>query len=169
MHRPRQQRRGFALIVVVILVGLLSIGAASMLDLVGVDQVLAQRQLQSQQALSAAEAGVYEVITSNAFDQNKPKTFADPVAKFGFAGKPGAILSDSVVSSALGGTYQTEVVLVGLGTVENCSLNLCAQMNYDVTAMAETGGQLAQSEVRLRRQQTVTLPRGRIITPIFQR
>jgi len=167
--RTSGSNRGFALVVVVLLVGLLSVSVAAMLDLVGVDQVLSTRQEQTQRALSVAETGIYETISSRAFDNAKPTSFAAPVEKYDFAGKPNSLLADSVVSDALQGTYETEVVLIGLAQEKNCNLQRCARLSYDVTTAAETGGGQAQRAVRVRIDQLISLSPGRLPTPVYQR
>lgn len=165
----REQSRGFALVIVVLLVGLLSVSVAAMLDLVGIDQVLSNRQAQTQRALAVADTGVYETISSRAFDANKPTSFAAPVQNYDFAGEPNSLLAESVVADALDGRYETEVVLVGLGQVTDCNQQRCARMSYDVTATAETGGGQAQRSVRVRLDQLVTLAPGNIPIPVYER
>lgn len=169
MKSPQPQQRGFALIVVVLLVGLMSLSVAAMLDLVGVDQLLSRRQAQSQQALAAAETGLYETISSRAFDTSKPTSFDNPVQSYAFAGEANSLLADSVVEEALDARYDTEVVLIGLGQVSNCNLQRCARLTYDVTTAAQTGGGLGRSNVRVRLDQLVTLAPGRIPTPVYER
>lgn len=169
MRKPTEHQRGFALIVVVLLVGLLSVSVAAMLDLVGVDQLLATRQAQSQRALAVAETGVYETISSRAFDNAKPVSFAAPVENYDFAGGANALLADSVVADALDGTYTTEVALISMGPVSDCNQQRCARLSYDVTTEAQTGAQSAQRTVRVRLDQLVTMNPGRIMTPVYER
>jgi len=162
-------QRGFALIVVVLLVGLLSVSIAAMLDLVGLDAVLTTRQAQSQRALSVAEAGVYETITSQTFGAARPRDFANPVQTYDFPGGPNPLLADSVVSDALDGRYTTEVALIGMGPVRDCNQQRCARLSYDVTTEAELVGQAAQKNLRVRLDQLVTISPGRIMTPVYER
>ncbi|NJK88526.1 MAG: hypothetical protein HC923_03420 [Myxococcales bacterium] len=170
MKVKRKPTRGFALVVIVLLVGVLSVSAASMLDLVGVDRVIGNRQADAQRALSVAETGMFEVLSSRAFDREKPADLTNRAVSFDPAGSGTSLLAESVSEESQDGTYDVEVRFVGVGEeVTDSSNRRFVPFKYDVTVNGETGGGLAQATIRTRVIYKVASRTGLIVPETWER
>lgn len=170
-RRPIPEQRGFALLVVVLLVALMSITGAALLDVVNVDQTLNYAQQRSRRAFAIADTGAFELITSTELRNRLPVDWGMAQEKIDFPGGADAMLTDSVVSE-LRGEYDTTVTLLGERQVSENSINRVVTLTWDVEVVGRTNpsGQVdARSEVRTRIMKMVPKRPGTITVPQYLR
>ena len=157
----RGSQRGFALLVVVLLVALMSITVASLLDVVNVDQTLNFAGRRSQRAFAIADAALGEVAGSRLLEDRLPRDITAPSSPVQAPGEPNELLNASVVG-VLRGTYAGNVTLEKKRKVAENSVNLIEALVYDVDLTGETDSRDAQSRVRGRFERIILSSAGRI-------
>jgi Tfp pilus assembly protein PilX len=152
MKTHSESQRGFALLIVVLLVAFLSVTAATMLDVVSVDQILVGRGASQQRAKALAESGLYEVVSSgNLGTELATLDNNTPTLKLDEPGQPGAILNSSVVDT-LGGEYDATITFVRIKAVSDFSQKLFRAAVFDVDVEADAGqGTLSRNRLQIER------------------
>ncbi|MGF1510927.1 MAG: hypothetical protein ACFB9M_15650 [Myxococcota bacterium] len=136
--KTERSQKGFALLIVVLLVGLLSVTVATMLDVVSVDQVLIGQQVRRQRASTMAEAGLFEVLSSSSLGPTLTQVdIANPKLQLGDPGTPGAMLNSSV-TALLDGDYDATITFIRTKAVSDYSQRLFRAAVYDIDVEART-------------------------------
>ncbi len=162
MMRTKAKRRGFALLVVMLIVSLVGIGAAALLDIVNVDIGIVGEMRNVQEAEGAATAGVLETLADPNLRQRLPN-IDTPTLRTRLMtrqagaytldpdGSPQSVDEDTSVVLANVGTsaetgYESDITLLRVVPRENTSLRF-AVAAYEVRARASVarGGATRES------------------------
>lgn len=163
--RKPSRRRGFALLVVMLLVALIGIGAAALLDLVNIDLGIAAEYRKSIEAESASVGAVLETIGETNFERRLPQLDSPNLRTRLVTRQAGAYIldPDDVVGSRTisaadsphidrVGTYaedgyESDVRLLKIVAKEDTSLTRPVAV-YEVRAKASIAGGDASREAR---------------------
>jgi hypothetical protein len=186
-RRPRGARRGFALLVVVLISGLASITALALLDVVDVDLGVAREHSANIRVTSLVGEAVREVMGDNQAAALLPD-FQSSELEVRYAGRDanGALVkgpgsasprtlsaANSVVVRDVGlpteESYEAVASLVGFGPVENTGLTSMQAVHYEVAVTAESGAGRYTREHRVGVTRLMASPGGVLLTPTHAR
>lgn len=160
-RRGSDHRRGFTLLVVVLLVGLMSVMVGAMLDVVTIDQSIGASQRGAERAFVVADAGLAELMANDDLKSRFPRDFDTPTEVLPFVGDPDALMTNSVVD-LLNGDYEAEVTLIKKRRVAENSLKLLEALTYEVSVVGQAQQGRSVSRVRSRTETTIASNAGRI-------
>jgi hypothetical protein len=168
-HRSERQR-GFALLVVVMVVALISVVALTLLDVLRIDLAIVGQNRAIAQARFVADAGNIELVDNLDTEGLLPDAITAP-ATLTVAVPPvtGTLINRPQTADEAAQTYQGEIRLVRFGPATNCSLSVCRDLFFEIRTVGEIGNGDASSEVRSMSKKVTTFPRGTIITNMHGR
>jgi hypothetical protein len=187
MTRRNQPQRGFALIIVVLIVALLSIVAVTLLDLVKVDLTITGQNRKNFEARAVADGALYEV-----FDDLRTQYPANLVNWHWIAANPNNLLNDAggpVGNPAASGAgcgiagspcsnsayyrpagvdnptqdYAADVGWLSTGPVLNTGLNTAIAIYYQVRVVGEVNNGESTAEDRAEVSHPITIQNGTFI------
>jgi hypothetical protein len=183
----RRDRRGFALLVVVLITGLASIGALTLLDVVDVDLGVATEHGKNVRVAGLAAEAVREVIGDNGSTGFLPD-FQSANLEFRYAGRdaagnlvkgPGSAApvalgeANSVVVRDVGlpseEGYEAVASLVGIGPVEDTGLTSLQAVHYELAVTAASGAGRYTKENRVGVTRVMAVPSGMVLRPTHAR
>lgn len=159
MKKSSSQQRGFALLIVTLLVGLLSLTAASMLDVVSIDQSIGGQATRTQRADSIAETGVFEVLSNNNLGSELLE--ATPVRDIDPPGGANALMGDTV-STRIGGEYDASITFLRERDLKDYGQNDFRSAVYDIDVEGRTPGDGAASRRRVQVEKPFAIKKGTI-------
>lgn len=140
-RRARGQRRGFALITVVLLTALGTIAGAMLLDLVRIDILLGKSQRQTQTAREVAEGAVMEAINDLDTPTQLPSfEDSDMTARY--------VPSTDSAFDQRAGEFEVDFALVRVVPLAESSALQSRALVYEVDATGAVGGGEAHFDVR---------------------
>lgn len=168
-------RRGFAMLIVILIVALLSVLAAALLDLVNVDITLVGQHRRAFEARQIAEGATYEILGDPTLPSRLPtlasidgatpprplyyRYAANDVLDPDGTPVPLSPASSAVVkTSAVQQSYNADICLVGLGPVVGSSANLFQSVTHELTVIGRLNSGQATSETRAEIKQLVPKP-----------
>jgi type II secretory pathway pseudopilin PulG len=156
--RARKERRGFALLIIVLLIGILSVTAASMLDVVSTDQFIIGQQNRQARAESVAETAIVEIASSS--DLGRELVKATPTLALPNPGSAGSLLVKS--ASDGDGKYDATITFLRERGVHETTQNILKAAIYDVDVTARTSGAEAEAMRRIQIGKPFKVASGRI-------
>lgn len=159
------QSRGFAILVVMLVVSLMTIVAGTLLDLVGVDISIVGQHRRNGDSRSVVDGAIMEVLDDQRVLTALPD-FTTPGLKATYA--PGSGTPSAFRDSALQRDYTAETQLLRFVTVGESSGRSRALV-YEVTAIADVGDGAATSEVRSQVFIPVAVPPGILLPRVHAR
>ncbi len=178
--QKRARRGGFALIIVILLVALVAIGAASLLDLVNIDLRIVGEQSKIAKADDAANGALSEVMGHQDFKMFLP-LYDAPNLEYDYVGKVGtnfvwdpnnvngvqaniAPASSEVVAHLGDATYaqgyEATARLLRRSRALDTRLDSTFALIYEIEVRSEVGGGTASREIRAQAYQFMTVPIG---------
>jgi len=154
----RKERRGFALLIVVLLIGILSVTAASMLDVVSTDQFIIGQQNRKARAESVAETAIVEIVSSSDLGDELVK--ATPKLVMPDPGLAGSLLLKSASDGE--GKYDATITYLRERGVRETTQNVLRAAIYDVDVTARTPGAEAEAMRRIQIGKPFKVSSGRI-------
>lgn len=189
-NKPSQQR-GFALLVVVLIVALIGVSAVALLDIVNVDLLIVGQHRRSVDVQAVALGAMEEVMGDQRL---APVTvwpmFNTPNLRYRYAGQTGANSpyfrdpngnfaispmdsTNSAYVKNLGTSaeegYEADINLIRMGPPEDTGLNTARELTYEIRVVAALNGGEASKEVRATTSRRVGMNNGRQITPVHAR
>ncbi|MEM1022300.1 MAG: hypothetical protein AAGD10_20185 [Myxococcota bacterium] len=154
----RKEQRGFALLIIVLLIGILSVTAASMLDVVSTDQFIIGQQNRKARAESVAETAIVEIASSSDLGEELVK--ATPTLNLPAPGQPGSLLLKS--ASDGDGKYDATITFLRERGVRETTQNILRAAIYDVDVSAKTPGEEAEAMRRIQIGKPFKVSSGRL-------
>ncbi len=164
----RRRQKGFALLIVVMLVALLAITAPALLDIVGVDLDIVGEQRRLSRARGLAEAATFEIADMTTFENNFP-TFVGAHTLTIPTPAPGTSSLFKNVGSGLEERYDSTIALLRYTPGVECSFNVCRNAHYELTTVGSINNGGATSVVRSTIVKSVTHPKGKLLPRIHAR
>ena len=143
-YRPQNQnRRGFTLIIVVMLIAVMAMMGVALLNLLSLDNSLVGQSRRTIEARSIAEGGTMEVINSADLPDQLPRLEANNLSVLRTAS------TNSVFSEAADADdYQSKISLMRIAPLSESSQGLSRAVVYEVVTRARYGEGEATAEVR---------------------
>ena len=135
--------RGFALIIVIMLIAVLAMGGVALLTLISLDRSLVGQTRRSLEARSLSEGGTMEVINNADFATLVPKMDSNPMSTL-FRPPAGSQFTDP----QSGDDYQARIGLMRIVPLAESSQGLSHAVVYEVVTKARYGNGEASSELR---------------------
>jgi hypothetical protein len=153
-----KNERGFALIVVVLIVALLAVAAATLLDLVNVDLDLVGQQRRLIGARQISDGAMLEQLNSEQFGTHFPDftNVENPLPTPSDANS----LFVNYVGTSVEETYQGKIRLLRFAPVAETSLNMLHAVTYEVSTVSDINNGQASNEARTEIIKIVPYPKG---------
>jgi hypothetical protein len=152
----RRSGRGYALILVVMIVALLALAAVTLLDLIRVDLSMTGRYERSLEARAIADGALFEV-----FDDVETKYPDSPSARaYGPARAAKSAFVRPASSDGPALDYSAEACWLSLAPLPGSSLLDAAGLWYQVRTISDVGGGEASAEERLEAVRPVVVRNG---------
>jgi hypothetical protein len=155
MRRRRSSARGFAILVVMMVVALMSVAGIALLDFVNLDLVLVGVSRVRAEATLAAEGASLEVL-EDAEARNFLPDLTSTTLSAGYT--PPA--ETPLINTAAGRSYTSEVKLLRFVPVRETSATWSRALVYEVTTVSQSRQRNATSEVRVVAYKTIAVPVG---------
>lgn len=181
-RRPQSQARGFALLVVVLLVALIAVAAVALLDIVQVDLLVVGQHRRTMDAQAVAVGAMMEVISDDTLRTQLPDPSVLSLA-YQYAGKQGAnyvrdptgrfvtipmTAANSAFVRAAGTSveqgYDANVELLRVSNPTNTGLTDSQTLTYEVTVVSSINNGEATKEVRAQISRVVGVQSGTLLT-----
>ena len=181
-RRPQTRTRGFALLVVVLLVALIAVAAVALLDIVQVDLLVVGQHRRTMDAQALAVGAMMEVVS----DDNLRTQLPDPSVlnlAYQYAGKqaggyvrdptgrflttPMTPLNSAYVrdlGTSVERGYDANVELLRVSNPTNTGLTDSQTLTYEVTVIADVNNGETTKEVRAQIARVVAVQSGTLLT-----
>jgi hypothetical protein len=186
-RRSQPKARGFALLVVVLLVALIAVSAVALLDIVQVDLLVVGQHRRTTEAQAAAVGAMIEVVSDDTLRNQLPDLttpnlayryagpnaglyMRDPTNRFGttvMGPTNSAYVRDVGTSLATG--YTADVELLRVGPPQDTGTTRAQAVTYEVTVVSDVNNGEATKEVRTQVQRVVAVQSGIIRTNVHAR
>lgn len=179
-HRKKGQERGFALIVVVMIVAAISLVAVTLLNFVNLDVVIAGQNRKTFEARAVADCAAFEVLDHadtpgllpDFASNNLQYVASDPHGIFGAAGTAPAGTSYCITPGTLdkpAQDYSADVRLLRYVPLTESSLNWSRALVYELRTIGEIDNGDATSEVRAEIWRVASYAPGTLLPRIHAR
>lgn len=153
----RKTRRGFAMLVVIIIVALLALMGAAILNVVAEDLEMLGQSRRGFEARTLAEGGVSEMMNDSNVSNLYPD-FSTPMLRSSF--DPNTEVAGSMFNvAAQGRQYQGEIRLLRMGPAVESDIEQTRTVTYEFYALGDYS-QAAQTEFSAEVFNVIGYPRG---------
>lgn len=159
-----KNRRGFSLMIVIVLVALMSLAAVAQLNLISVDLSIIGNNRRSTDALAIADGAVMEVIDDQRAATYLPE-FTTPQLSSNYSPSP----ASPFVDPATGQSYTANVKLLRFVPLSESSQTWSHALIYEIDAVGESTNGEGTGEVRTQIFKAVALAPGIILPRMHAR